>query len=442
MPSRTLLLDERALGRTLVRMATEIVERCGGTDDLVLVGIQRRGVELADRLKRLIDQSEGSSIASGKLDITLYRDDLQTVGPRPVVGRDPPAQSRRPHGGDRGRRALHRPHGPRGARRVRRLRSAAPDPAVRPDRPRRPRAADPGRHRRRPTVTHGPGDRVDVLVDGARRPRRGRAGAGADVSRAELGKDLVGLEPLSADQIRLILDTAEPFKEVSERAIKKVPALRGKTIVNLFFEASTRTRISFEFAEKRLCADTVNVAAVRLVGLQGRDAGGHRAQPRGDADRHGRDPPRRLGRGAVPRPADPRPTSSTPATASTSTRRRGCSTSSRCATGSSGSRDSRSPSAATSSTAAWPGATSGACTSSAPRSACAVRATLLPRNVHELGVTVLPRIEDAIQWADALNVLRLQLERMQGGLHPVAARIQPRVRRHARAARRARRRTS
>ena len=75
-----------------------------------------------------------------------------------------------------------------------------------------------------------------------------------------LGKDLVGLEELSADQVRLILDTAEPFKEVSERPIKKVPALRGKTIVNLFFEASTRTRISFEFAEKRLSADTVNVA--------------------------------------------------------------------------------------------------------------------------------------------------------------------------------------
>src|SRR4030095_13562566 len=78
---------------------------------------------------------------------------------------------------------------------------------------------------------------------------------------AALGKDLVGLEHLSADQIRLILDTAEPFKEVSERPIKKVPALRGKTIVNLFFEASTRTRISFEFAEKRLSADTVNVAS-------------------------------------------------------------------------------------------------------------------------------------------------------------------------------------
>src|SRR5437879_11290351 len=78
---------------------------------------------------------------------------------------------------------------------------------------------------------------------------------------ATLGKDLIGLERLSPDQLRLIRDTAEPFKEVSERPIKKVPALRGKTIVNLFFESSTRTRISFEFAEKRLSADTVNVAA-------------------------------------------------------------------------------------------------------------------------------------------------------------------------------------
>ena len=86
MPTRTPILDDRALGRTLARMATEIVERTQGTDRVVLVGIQRRGVELADRLKRLIDQAEGANVPCGKLDITLYRDDLQTVGPRPVVG--------------------------------------------------------------------------------------------------------------------------------------------------------------------------------------------------------------------------------------------------------------------------------------------------------------------------------------------------------------------
>ena len=86
MPTRTSLLDERALARTLARMATEIVERAHGTEKLVLVGIQRRGVELAGRLRRLIEDAEGTGVALGKLDITLYRDDLQSIGPRPVVG--------------------------------------------------------------------------------------------------------------------------------------------------------------------------------------------------------------------------------------------------------------------------------------------------------------------------------------------------------------------
>jgi pyrimidine operon attenuation protein/uracil phosphoribosyltransferase len=66
-------------------MASEVVERCGGTSDLLLVGIQRRGVELAERIGTLIERAEGASVARGKLDITLYRDDLQAIGPRPVV---------------------------------------------------------------------------------------------------------------------------------------------------------------------------------------------------------------------------------------------------------------------------------------------------------------------------------------------------------------------
>lgn len=73
-------------------------------------------------------------------------------------------------------------------------------------------------------------------------------------------KDLLGLEELSADEINLILDTAESFKEISTRDIKKVPTLRGKTVVGLFFEPSTRTRTSFELAAKRLSADTVNIS--------------------------------------------------------------------------------------------------------------------------------------------------------------------------------------
>jgi len=73
-------------------------------------------------------------------------------------------------------------------------------------------------------------------------------------------KDLLGLEELSRQEIEMILTTAESFKEVTTREIKKVPALRGKTVVNLFYEPSTRTRVSFEVAAKRLSADVINIA--------------------------------------------------------------------------------------------------------------------------------------------------------------------------------------
>ena len=73
-------------------------------------------------------------------------------------------------------------------------------------------------------------------------------------------KDLLGLEYLTCEEIELILETTDSFKEVSTREIKKVPALRGKTAVNLFYEPSTRTRVSFEVAAKRLSADVINIA--------------------------------------------------------------------------------------------------------------------------------------------------------------------------------------
>ena len=74
-------------------------------------------------------------------------------------------------------------------------------------------------------------------------------------------KDILGMKDLTVEEINLILETAESFLEISTREIKKVPTLRGKTIINLFFEASTRTRTSFEIAGKRLSADTVNISA-------------------------------------------------------------------------------------------------------------------------------------------------------------------------------------
>ena len=82
-------------------------------------------------------------------------------------------------------------------------------------------------------------------------------------------KDLLGLEELTRDEIDFILKTAESFVEISERPIKKVPVLRGLTVVNLFFEPSTRTRTSFELAEKRLSADTINITASSSSAVKG-----------------------------------------------------------------------------------------------------------------------------------------------------------------------------
>jgi len=82
-------------------------------------------------------------------------------------------------------------------------------------------------------------------------------------------KDLLGIDDLTTDEIHLVLDTAEAMREIGQRPIKKVPTLRGKTIVNLFYEPSTRTRTSFEIAEKRLSADTLNIAVASSSVLKG-----------------------------------------------------------------------------------------------------------------------------------------------------------------------------
>ncbi len=73
-------------------------------------------------------------------------------------------------------------------------------------------------------------------------------------------KDLLGVRELSREEILLLLDTADSFRDVSRRDIKKVPTLRGKTVITLFYEPSTRTRVSFELAAKRLSADAVNIS--------------------------------------------------------------------------------------------------------------------------------------------------------------------------------------
>lgn len=236
-------------------------------------------------------------------------------------------------------------------------------------------------------------------------------------SKAALGKDLIGLEPLSPDQIRMILDTAEPFKEISGRRIKKLPVLRGKTIVNLFFEPSTRTRISFEFAEKRLSADTVNIGAVgssvskgetlvdtaRNLEAMSIDMVVVRHWSAGAASFLASRIPSNVinaGDGAHEHP--------TQGLLDILTLRdhfgslEGLKV---CIVG-----DVLHSRVARSNIHGLVklGASVGVC---GPH-------TLLPARIERLGVRVFARVEDAVQWADALNVLRLQLERMEDGFVP------------------------
>jgi len=232
-----------------------------------------------------------------------------------------------------------------------------------------------------------------------------------------LGKDLLGLADLTADQIRLVLDTAVPFREISERQIKKVPTLRGMTIVNLFFEASTRTRISFEFAEKRLSADTVNVALAGSSVSKGEtlvDTARNLEAMKIDmvVVRH---PASGAARFLAERiesnvinagdGTHEHPTQGLLDLLTLRDRFGDLAGKRVCICGDVlHSRVARSN--------IWGlkklGADVGVC---GPRS-------LLPNAIGEMGVTVFDRIEDAIAWADALNILRLQLERMQGGYIP------------------------
>lgn len=232
-----------------------------------------------------------------------------------------------------------------------------------------------------------------------------------------LGKDLVGIEHLGARQITSILDTAEPFKEISERRIKKVPTLRGITIVNLFFEASTRTRISFEFAEKRLAADTVNIGASRSSVAKGEtlvDTARNLEAMKIDmvVMRHWASGAARFLAERIPssviNAGDGAHEHPTQALLDMLTLRDhlGAIAGRRvCIVG-----DVRHSRVARSNIF-------GLLTLGAEVGVCGPP-TLIPPHMSELGVRIFHRLEEAIEWAHALNVLRLQLERMEAGFVP------------------------
>jgi len=232
-----------------------------------------------------------------------------------------------------------------------------------------------------------------------------------------LGKDLLGLAGLSREQVTAILDVAEPLRAISERAIKKVPTLRGMTVVNLFFEPSTRTRISFEFAEKRMSADTVNVATAASSVSKGEtlvDTARNLEAMRIDmvVIRHPHSGAARFlaeriesnvinaGDGT-----HEHPTQGLLDLLTLREKLGGLEGKKICIVGDVlHSRVARSN--------IW-----GLNAMGAKVAVCGPR-SLLPGTIRELGVEVFDRIETAIEWADALNVLRLQLERMQLGYIP------------------------
>ena len=236
-------------------------------------------------------------------------------------------------------------------------------------------------------------------------------------TRVEFGKDLTGLETLSAEQITTILDVAEPFKEISERQIKKVPALRGQTIVNLFYEPSTRTRVSFEFAEKRLSADTVNISGSGSSFEKGEnlvDTARNLEAMRIDmvVMRHNSSGAAQFLAQRIPsnviNAGDGQHEHPTQALLDMLTIRDNLgSLEGRrvCIVGDIlHSRVARSN--------IW-----GLLKLGAKVAVCGPP-TLVPHGVENLGVRVFKRVEEAIEWAEVLNVLRLQLERMKAGYVP------------------------
>ncbi|HSM61360.1 MAG TPA: aspartate carbamoyltransferase catalytic subunit, partial [Longimicrobiales bacterium] len=214
-----------------------------------------------------------------------------------------------------------------------------------------------------------------------------------------------------------ILDTAESMSGVTEQAVKKVPLLRGKTIVNLFFEPSTRTRVSFEFAEKRLSADTVNISSSGSSVTKGEtlvDTARNLEAMRIDmvVIRHGSSGAARFLAERIPSNvvnagdgAHEHPTQGLLDMLTIRDKMGRIEGLRVCIVGDIlHSRVARSN-------------IYGLLKLGAEVGVCGPP-TLLPASFHEMGVHVFTRVEDAIAWADVLNVLRLQLERMEGGYVP------------------------
>ena len=177
------IMDEAAMSRAIKRIAHEIIERNKGTENMMLIGIQRRGVPLAQRIGALIAQEEGTELPVGTLDITFYRDDLSLLDEHPQVkGTDVPRQRQRPECRPRRRRALHRPHRARCHGRHHGHGPRKDHPACGPHRPRPPRAPHPRGLRGQERAHLPPGDDRRQRPRDRRQENTMRASAGFSAS--------------------------------------------------------------------------------------------------------------------------------------------------------------------------------------------------------------------------------------------------------------------
>ena len=426
MQDHTVVLDRDDMRRTLVRIAHEIVEKNppepGGDRAWPIVGIHRRGAILAQRLHELTSE--------------LTRDG------DPARHRRHQLLPRRPRSPQRSSTAAPVVHSTQldfavDGRTIvivddvlytgRTARSAI-DVLFDYGRPARVQLAvlvDRG-HRELPirpdyvgkNLPTAQDQRVNVHVEEIDGSDEVTIGPAAERQRsARMNRHLISIDDLDRAGIERILDRAHSFAEVSGREIKKVPALRGRTVVNLFYESSTRTSSSFELAAKRLSADVVSIRSAGSSVDKGESLRDtvqtlERLRPRRD-----RDPLAVRRRRRSRWRAGPTPPSSTPATASTSTRPRRCSTSSRSRPRSAASTASTSGSSATSCTRASRARTSSRSSGWAPGSRSPGRRRC-SRETSRRSAARARRPSRTSDEADVVYVLRMQNERMHEAYVP------------------------
>ena len=262
------IMDAEAIRRALRRIAHEIIERNPHLESVVLAGIPSRGVEIARRIAAFIREIEKARVDTGVIDVAMHRDDVGTRTELPVVHASKlpvPLEDRTVIIVDDV--LYHRPHRARGDGRDQFVRPSRAHSTRCAGRSRPSRAADSSRLRRKKFA-----DRDARTNSGPPARNRQRTGRGLAVKEEQVTrsaktdtrwtrKDLLGLRELSADEINFVLETADAFKQVGTREIKKVPALRGKTLVNFLSNRARARAPRFELAAFRLSADVINISA-------------------------------------------------------------------------------------------------------------------------------------------------------------------------------------